>query len=136
MKLLDMTRVEIDHETKEIRGQYALIEGENGYIVTDNECVHQRNFKDEPAAFDVYKKPEKTNDGMIVFATPVAYINLTLPELRKLIKEDIENPQDWIHYFGIKDRIKRNYALLKESIKTIGAKENLPIWDKRIRKGA
>lgn len=111
--------------------EYVIIKGKDKYIVTDNEFCHRIYNKDENIELDVYKLPSEPNSIPLI---PVGTIGISLDEyLDEVVKnggEVIDDGGDyepdwkeWGHYFGIKDRIYRNYNILQKSCKEIGRKD-------------
>jgi len=75
-----------------------------------------------------YESKQDENGEYSFSMFPHANISIEFDELLTCEIEPIENLRQWVHYFGIKDRIARNYYLLKKSCKEIKAKVNFPEW--------
>ena len=105
-------------------GPFALIEGDKGYVLTNNECIHYvKKYGDEPV-----KLPLHWTKGNSFEMMPRAEIGISFDELRTVIVGEIEDLSKWVHYFGIKARMCTNYSLLQKSCKEIGAELDFPEW--------
>lgn len=108
----------------EVRHKMCLIVGPNGYVLTDNECIHFTPRKhDAPVTLSVWEKKE----GFITIF-PKWEVNVSLPQLIEFSTDETPDWKNWIHYFGIKTRMFDNLKLLKKSLKEIGAVVEFPQW--------
>jgi len=128
--------------------KFAVIEGQTGWILLNNEAVHWTAGLNEPIKIHVYapdrevdpteeeKKQGTLRKHMVSIMPEPGDVELYLTELEEFAvpQTDISSPSaidwtEWIHYFGVKDRIYHNYRLLEGTIKKIGANVNMPEWD-------
>lgn len=119
---------EKEHDGGELKvnvGPFALIEGELGYVVTQNECIHYiKKYGESAIRFPLHWTAA---DGSFEIM-PRAELPVTFDELKTVAVGEIGNVTEWIHHWGIKDRICRNYSILKKSCKEIGAEIDWPEW--------
>lgn len=98
--------------------RYGLIEGSEGYIVTETDFCHEALPLNKPVVLDTVR-----NEQYQVF---------TLEEIR-LLASPVTSFREWAHYWGIKDRIERNYRLLLNSMRDIGADvSQMPAWGEEV----
>lgn len=119
---------------------FAVIEGPKGWIFTNNEAIHWVGELGKPLEIPVYDPEYVGDDGKtyvpIVFREAPAVVTIPMLEEYEIASTSIDTPSaiDWkeyIHYFGIKSRIGRNYNLLLDSMREIGAVAEMPgFWDK------
>mgnify|MGYP001560387390 CR=1 FL=1 len=105
MKSLNLKKLDSDFP---VRG---LVVGTKGFIVTRDDMVHSVYGLEETAELRV-------NDRWQSFG---------LETLMLYAEQDIVL-RDWVHYWGIKQRIQSNYYLLQRSCEEIGATETWPEW--------
>jgi hypothetical protein len=123
---LDFSKLSINGE---IRGHYAILKGDLGIVVTDDECYH--SFPNERGMFhfEVYPFPVVNIHGdKKISMTPSHVIKFNDHELKIVTTEEIVDISKWINYFGVKSRIKSNYDLFKNTCKEIGSTIVLPKW--------
>lgn len=104
---------------------YGLIRGADKFIVADNECIHSLHDNSETVRL-------RSGWSNKAIATP-AYQSKTLHELRDNAQPmDLVDLAEWVHYWGIKDRMAYNYRLLRKSMNEIGVSdENMPAFGAR-----
>lgn len=98
---------------------YGLIVGKTGYIVTENDLCHSICKTDEKVELVTRLNENHQRE----------YEEYTLAQL-----QDVAEPVEWkdfVHYWGIKERVRRNYSLLQDSLKQIGIDAVLPKWGER-----
>jgi hypothetical protein len=102
-----------------------LIEGKKGFIIAENDLVHSVfTGEEEEIVLPVGKIDDILLDGYCGYT-----ITLTIKDIKKFLGEAV-NLKKWVHYFGIKDRIYRNYKLFQESCEEIQANIKFPEWGK------
>ena len=95
-------------------GKYrGFAEGAEGYIVTDNDFVHQVRALSENIEL---RMAQPWEDVELKFKT------FDLASLRTLA-EPIPSFRSWAHYWGIKGRVADNYRELLKSMRGIGAED-------------
>jgi len=109
---------------------WAIIFGETGYIITTSDCLHALYKLTESVEVPVWIERKKPDGGSLMNLEPELYLSIPLAKLRRYIGEPVDISK-WIHYWGIKPRVERNYALLKSSIKEIEGHVELPEWVSR-----
>jgi hypothetical protein len=93
--------------------EYGVVFGEHQFIISDDECIHYLYDNDEAANMRTGWKPR--------------YETFDLNELRK--RATVMDLAQWVHYWGIKDRMARNYWMLRKSMKEIGVSdETMPAF--------
>jgi hypothetical protein len=119
---------EYDGGTQKVSiGPWVLIEGDSGYILTNDECIH---FVKKYGDAEAIKLPlHWTGKDGSFSMMPHAELPVTFDELKTAAVGEIGNVREWIHYWGIKTRIGANYSILKESCKDIGADIDWPDWN-------
>ena len=96
--------------------EYGFVSGPAGFIVSNDECIHSIYALDESADLNIGKAWEPE------------YKSFTLPELTALAGPDL-SMFDWVHYWGIKQRMAGNYAGLLKSMREIGLDtKSMPKW--------
>jgi len=129
MKILKVNEIELKGDKHEVRGLMALIIGNNGYIVTSNDCVHSVHEFADMVNFAVHEKPTVNPDGSKSFDLfPAGSVKLSLDYLKEIVGDEITDLEKWVHYFGIKSKIHYNYSLLQKSCKKIKASVVFPEW--------
>lgn len=109
LKLDDLTTEE------EYDPELAVIVGKKGVIVTNNEFIHWIE-KEELIQVEVF---ERNSFGSRL-------LDLNLSDVIQRQGEEV-NLQEWGHYWGIKDRMARNYRTLLSSMREVGLKtDNMP----------
>lgn len=97
--------------------EYGFAEGPSGFIVSNDECIHSVYGLDESAELNVGPVFE------------VQYEPFTLQQLRDRCSVNPLSMFEWVHYWGIKQRMAGNYALLLKSMREIGLNtKNMPKW--------
>lgn len=108
---------------------------ENRWILSHSDLVHWiMNGKTDTVTLEYMKDIPVGVTVSLGDAIQVEELSLD-----DLIELENNNPMDksslarWIHYFGIKDRVKRNYDMLKKSLTEMGVNpdEILPKWKYR-----
>jgi len=111
--------------------KFAVIEGTDGWILTNNEAVHWVGELGKSIQMPVYDKA-----GSFNYRELPAELSVVDLEKYEIASTAIDSPsaiewKDWIHYFGIKGRIGNNYGGLVKSMKEIGAISEMPdFWKK------
>jgi hypothetical protein len=103
-------------------GKYAIIEGNDKYIVCESDCCHSIFSKKEIAdKFFIWKK-----EGENLFQDNIQF---TFNDIGGLLESAEEKEfEDYIEYFGVKSRVRGNFNLLKDSVKEIGLQIEFPQW--------
>jgi len=132
---VDIDKLEEDEGYRMPGMKLAVIEGTNGWIITNNEAVHWVGELGQPIHLPVYDAKFTNDIGQVM--VPVFYreipmaINIEDLEQYEIAATSIDSPsaldwKKWIHYFGIKSRIGDNYRGLVVSMKKIGAVSEMP----------
>lgn len=107
-----------------------IIKGKTGYIISESDCCHR-----------VYSLSEFESKITLVVSSLDSgsnrsdqfYLNMkgrdVVPELKPGKSKSLDLKK-FIHYFGIKPRVRRNYEILQESCKLIGAEVDFPEWER------
>lgn len=127
--LIDEGQVETETE-RPSSIEVAIIFGETGYIITTSDCIHSLYKLTEDVEVPVWVEQKNPDGSSTLNLEPQLYLSISLARLRRYIGERIDIPK-WIHYWGIKPRVERNYALLRSSIKEIEGHIELPNWVSR-----
>ena len=107
-------------EFKVGQSRLGIIAGESRSIITETDCCHWIVDND-------------SFDELMDWYTGQAH---TLPIRDIIAKAKPVSVPDWVHYFGIKDRVLVNYQSLLKSMRKIGvATDTMPTWDKKLRAG-
>lgn len=112
--------------------KYGLFVGENGkYIISESDAVHAAFEKGEKATLAVGFGMRKMETGRAYTFAEIDALEVhqefTLAEL--LFNSEDVPVRKFIDYWGIKPRIARNYFLLLNSMREIGASvEGMPEW--------
>lgn len=118
---------------------FVYIEGACGFIVTASDLVHQISRTDldrgEVVDLTAWEDGKKNPDGSKTYCmTPQGSITVSLDDIEELPATEIDLI-GWVHYFGIKPRIRDNYKLLQDSCRNIDAEVDFPQWEsRRLRK--
>lgn len=106
---------------------YGLIESATSYIITTDDLIHGIYKTDDVAELEtesVWSGPDEK--GMRQYKGYKTE-NFTLAQLRE--KAQTVSVSDFVNYWGIKDRIRRNYGLLLKSMREIGLDtKTMPKW--------
>ena len=100
--------------------RYGIIEGENGYIVTEDDFVH-----------GVWYDKSELCTLRSGYSDESVWRKMTLQQMLDASTEVKLGIQDYEfgHYWGIKDRVARNYHGLLRSMREIGADTSkMPKW--------
>jgi len=133
--LLDVSKFELpswlNKDEVKIEGEYLILAGENGIILTENDCCHETVMYDDTIlgrivfGIPIQKRPTENSDGSKnVYPFALGEILLVAEQLCKCITHEFDDPKndlpEWIHYFGIKGRIISNYNQLIRNCEKIG----------------
>lgn len=98
----------------------AVIEGENDkVIVTEHDFRHWVEENPNEISVEIFRADTIIGSRLVYF---------TKEELLKRCTREVDI-MEWGHYFGIKSRVKYNYYLLLESMRSVGLSIlNMPTW--------
>jgi|SRR5687768_17018145 len=99
-----------------------FIEGPAGYIVTENDFCHQVRSLAENIELRIRMPWEAEQENLPAFQV------FTLEQIREMATP-VTSFREWVHYWGIKARIRSNYEELLDSMREIGADpRTMPGW--------
>lgn len=106
---------------------YLLIEGPDSFIISSDDLIHAIYKPSDIVTLEGDMQfSDPNSEGWATFTQCKVY-TLSLTEIRSKAVEIA--PRDVVHYWGIKDRIRRNYHLLLGSMKEIGVSISaMPKW--------
>lgn len=102
-------------EFKVGESRYGIIEGKDQVIITEPDCCYWLRPKDaiinlQSGGWSEYRDVEVAKALMVA--------------------QPIEDLSKWIHYFGIKARVRNNYRCLLSAISEIGLDPSkMPVWE-------
>lgn len=102
-----------------INARIGIVKGKKGYILTETDLCHMvvKSIDEKIALFVTDKNEMHSNKS----------IKLSIKEMLEFAGEEIPL-EKWTHYFGIKDRVYRNYKIFQKSCKEISASISFPEW--------
>jgi hypothetical protein len=95
-------------------------EGED-YIVLESDCCHTLAKRDTKVSLTITRKTDHDSFQLDLKTIPIEEKYL-LPDYSTFRLDQ------FINYFGIKDRVFRNYCLLKDTCKSFKIKVDFPKW--------
>ena len=117
--------IDLQNLVLEVNKSKAAVLFKDGIIIIDNDCCHSVFTKNEHIVVGAYTR---SSTGISIM--PSHRVSFAHEEVKELIGEEITDIAEWIHYFGVKDRICYNYSLLKKTFREFGIEYKFPEWSK------